>query len=61
MPARFLQLRLLVRAVRFLPAGLLPRLRNMGCALGQVLPVLLFFVNDFLIVGDVSWIGHPLT
>jgi hypothetical protein len=58
MPTRLLGLRLLMSAVRALMRRLLPRLGNMGRALREVLPVFLLFVNNFLIVRYVSWIGH---
>jgi hypothetical protein len=29
-----------------------------GGAFGQILPVLLLLMNDFLVVGYISWIGH---
>jgi len=58
MAIRFLELGLLVSAVRLLMAGFLSRLGNMSRALGEVLSFLLFFVNDFLIVRNVSGVRH---
>jgi len=40
---------------------LFSRLGNVGGALGQILSLFLLFVNDFLIVSYVSWIGHHST
>jgi hypothetical protein len=54
----FLKLSLFVSTVSLLPARLLSRLRNVGRALGKVLPLLLLFVDDFFIVRYVTWIGH---
>ena len=60
MPSSFLEFGFLVRSVGCLVSGLLSGLRNVGRALRQVLPVFLLLVDDFLIVGDVAWVGHDL-
>jgi len=56
--ASFLRFGLSVSTVKLFPGSLLPRLRNVGCVFGQIFPLLLLFVNDFLVVRHVSWIGH---
>ncbi len=57
-PAGLLGFRLGVSTVKLLTSSLLPRLGNVGGAFGQILPVLLLLMNDFLVVGYISWIGH---
>lgn len=45
--------------VRMLHPGLFPRLHRFGHGtLGWVFAVMLFLLKDFLIVGNVAWIGH---
>jgi hypothetical protein len=58
MSARLFSFRFFVGAVRLCMSRLLSRLRNVFRPLGKVLSLLLLFVNDFLIVSYVSWIGH---
>jgi hypothetical protein len=57
-PASLLGIGFFVRSVGFLTSGLLSRLRNMGCSFSKMLSVFLFFVYDFLIVSNVSRVGH---
>ena len=48
--------------VRMLHPGLFPRLHRFGNGtLGWVFAVMLFLLKDFLIVGNVSRIGHRST
>jgi len=47
-------------AMGTLPCRFFPWPGNMGGTLLQVLALFLLFVNDFLIVGNVSWIRHAL-
>ncbi len=47
-----------VSTVRRFTGSFLPRLGNVGGTFGQILPVLLLLVNDFLVVRYISWIGH---
>ncbi len=58
MAASFLEIRLLMGTVDFLTTGFLAGLGKMGRVFGQILPMFLFFVNDFLVVGNVSGVGH---
>jgi len=50
--------RLGVSTVNCGASGLFSGLGEVGSAFSQVLAVLLLLVNDFLVVGDISWIGH---
>ncbi len=56
--AGFFDFGLGVSTVRGFTGSLLPRLGNVGSTFSQILPVLLLFVNDFLVVRYISWIGH---
>jgi hypothetical protein len=56
--ASLLGIGLFVRAVRFFTSGLLSGLRNMGSSFSEMLSVFLLFVYNFLIVRNVSRVGH---
>jgi len=56
--AGFVDFGLGMDTVRRFTGSLLSRLGNVGSALSEVLPVLMLFVNDFLVVRYISWIGH---
>jgi hypothetical protein len=45
-------------AMNFFASGFLPGLGNMRGTFGKILSMFLLFVDDFLIVGNVSRIGH---
>jgi hypothetical protein len=47
-----------VRAVWFFTSGLFSRLRNVRRAFSEILSVFLLFVDNFLIVRNVSGVGH---
>jgi hypothetical protein len=47
-----------VRAVRFLTSGLLSGLWNVGSSFSKMLSVFLLFLYHFLIVRNVSRVGH---
>jgi hypothetical protein len=47
-----------VRAVRFFTSGLLSGLGKVCRAFGEILSVFLLFVDNFLIVRNVSRVGH---
>lgn len=56
--ASLLDIVFFVRAVRFFTSGLLSGLRNMGCSFSKMLSVFLLFVYNFLIVRNISRVGH---
>lgn len=56
--ARLLGIGFFVRAMRSFTSGLLSGLGNMRGAFRKVLSLFLLFVDDFLVVSNVSWVGH---
>ena len=58
MAASLFDLRLFMSTMRLLAAGLLSGLGKVLRPLGKVFTLFLLFVDDFLIVRYVSWVGH---
>ena len=59
MAARLFQLGLLVSPVLSFPGRFLSWLGNVSSVLGEIFTVFVLHLDDFFIVGDVSWIRHP--
>lgn len=56
--AGLFEFRLFVSPVGTFAGGFLSWLRNVSGILGEVLAMFVLHLDDFFIVGDVSWIGH---
>ena len=57
---RFLGFRFFVSAVGLFMRSLFSGLRDVGSSLGKIHSLLLFLVNDLLVVRNISWIGHDV-
>ena len=55
---RLFRIGFFMSAVSFLMWRLFTRLRDVGSSFGKILTLILFLVDAFLIVCNVSWIGH---